>query len=190
VPAVNCLCGGKGYIVKDGEKVACDCSKVRRLAVYFPDAASAMDNPTEVMDEVLAMQFEDNVFCRLPRTATEGRTNLVKMSYLMVHDCPTYKILNVYELIEVYLSRHPVYSSLFQMTFPATILMEGYNEFPNVRQNDAILQFLDIAKRGGGKVLYLSRKSVTEQALVEYFKQNSWQLLEMTKNVEGGKRVV
>lgn len=42
-------CNNKRYIIEDGEKVACNCVKLQRLGVYFPDLAKIKKIDTELL---------------------------------------------------------------------------------------------------------------------------------------------
>lgn len=184
------LCDDQRFTIKDGVKEVCPCVKMKRLCIYFPDALSALETGEKDADLILGIEFVPNTVCRVRQSFPESQIDLIKLAYLMSLDCPSYKVLNVYELIEIYLSRHPQFSSLFELKFPAVILTEGYNEFPNVRQNDAILQFLDIAKRHGGDVLFLSRKREVSPVLIEYFERSDWGVLDMTLSSGSDQRAV
>jgi len=183
------VCKGTNYTIKDGVKEACICVRMRRLAIYFPAVTEALAAPAQTREAILAMEFKPLTYCHIQRGLSERESHLFKLAYLLSLDCPHYREFNVYELIEIYLRQHPDFDSLFKISFPATILTEGYNEFPNVRQNDAILQYLDIVKRQRGTVLFLSRKRESDPVLLEYFERNDWQIMDLTRG-RGGARAV
>lgn len=171
------ICGDLKYVVKDGERVACKCITQKHLYIYAPEQfVSAVKVPQAIRDKLWNM-FKapiDNAYMSMGKLIEEDVVNSMILYFLVSHLEPHYKILNVYELIEIYLSRHPHFKSLYELKFPAVVMLEGYNEFPNVRQNDAILQYLDIAAGNKSKVLYLSRKTAIDTPIMDYFKTHNW----------------
>lgn len=58
----------------------------------------------------------------------------------------TLKIMNAYELIEIYLGHNEEIKSIFDLRSDILILMYGYGEFENARQSDILVQTIENRK--------------------------------------------
>lgn len=173
-------CQDVGFIVKGGVKVSCVCSKFRRLAAYAPQLVKSVIQSDKGTREDFATTYEDDrrVFLRLRKGLNEVAVDTAIIFWLLKHQQPAFKVMNVYELIEIFLQHHPVYKSMFDLKFPALVLLQGYDEFPNVRQNDAILQVLEIMRRHDGLVLYISTRQDISPEIANYLKLHNWKIID------------
>lgn len=176
---------------KDGVRQACSCVHLRQLKIYAPVLIESMFKLSEKKRQEAKNLFskEGNYYLNIPRSEKEDFVNGVMLNFLLMNQCPKYAVINVYELIETFLGKHPKYNSMFQIDYPAIILTEGYNEFPNVRQEEAILQFLDIVKEKRYSVLLISRKK-TDELIMDYIRRNDWIQASRDQLPQGKKRVI
>lgn len=172
-------CKGLRFVVKNGEKVPCSCARARLLKSYAPDLVSAairVGKKNRARHEGV-FKGKPRCFMQLPAMTPIEQAKTMALYFLLAQGSPTFVQMNVYELIEIYLGRHPEFSSIYQLKFPACILYQGYNEFENKRQNDAILQFLDIAASHNSKMLYLCLKSSVDTLVLNYVQTHDWQVV-------------
>lgn len=180
-------CKDQGFVIKSGVKEPCVCAKMRKLLAYAPRLVKSLasvdkkirQESTEVFDE------SPSTFLRLRRGTNQNIVDMLMLFWLLKHGQPDFRDMNVYELIEIFLQHHPTFKSMYDLKFPALILLEGYDEFPNRRQSEAIMQVLEIMRTENSKVLFVSLKPATEQAILDYFKIHNWKTIDLTKGGKG-----
>lgn len=188
MPGKECgICHDTGFTVVGGVKKICVCTKFRRLAAYAPQLiGSVIKSEKQVRDEFSDIFGDDKrTYLKLRKGLNEISVDVAIAFWLLKHNMPTYRIMNVYELIEIFLQHHPTYKSMFEIKFPALILLQGYDEFPNVRQNDAILQVLEIMRRSDGLVLYISSRQDDPPEIATYLRLHNWKII--NKQSGGGE---
>jgi len=180
------LCGDLHYVVKGGIRTPCLCKIMLKLGAYCEKQVKALRSLSQEERElVLSTKFVGDTYLKLKPSVNEALIDSLTLVFLISRGCLPYRIFNVYELLDVYFGNHPEFKSLFHIKVPIVVLGEGYNEFPNIRQSDAILQLLDITKRYDSKVLFVSKKPITSPELVKYFCDQSWGQIDYSGSVGG-----
>ena len=179
-------CGGAGFYFKQGngtrkssEKIICVCSLVKKYITYAPNLLSSLIRLDEEERKKIYNCFTSsarNYFFRLSFDVSEDIVKSIILSFCITKKSKPFVLLNIYELIEIFLSKHPVYNSFFDIKTPLCILLQGYAEFRNVRQFEFVLQFLNIL-REETDVLYISREEVANDVL-QFFIQSGWKMIE------------
>lgn len=176
------LCNELEYIVKDGKRIPCVCARVRKLKAYFPYVHLDKVRKVSVKE---AMKYAESLpigkNLSIVTDVKEESLNLILLFYLLRVGSPSYHIMNSYELVEIYLEHHPEFKSILEISYDYLIVLYGYNEMANRRQEDLLLQLFDHYRRLDKKIIFVSRsggQSLTQ--LPRYIMDNQWGTKDMT----------
>lgn len=175
--SVTCkICGDLEYVVKGKIRVPCKCARIKKLKAYFPYVDLNKVSPSAA--QVAIKQCKDypinkNLF--LQTNLPEETLNLILLFYLLKLGSPSYTIMNSYELVEIYLEKHPAYKSYLEINYDCLVILHGYSEMENKRSEELLLQLLDNYRRMNKFVVFATRVSILQgSALSRYVTDNAW----------------
>jgi len=101
----------------------------------------------------------------------------------------SYSVWHAYELIEVFLQHHPTTQSIFDISDDIAIVMCGFEEFANKRQEDILLQLMDV-RRSRNKItwIFYNGNNFPWGRVSSYMSNNKYQTLQMD-HTGGSSRV-
>lgn len=176
------ICGGLQYIELKGKRVPCECL-LRKVVNGYLKALGPTKGPLLISQKILDEIDSEKDMVISTGSLSQDRLNIV-LAYLLlkrgVHR--TYQVRNVYELIEIFLGHIEGIKSIFELTSDILILLSGYYEFENKRQEDILLQTL-ANRRRQGRITWLVLKGTSNRIpnVVDYTKENEYQKLDLTK---------
>ncbi len=175
------LCGGFGYTIIGGKRIVCYCLTRRQILSRY-SFLKFVDFKT--VDLKKALKFSESLnsskIC-MKVSFSEPFFYTVLAMYFINNSVLNFRLFNVYELIEIFLNKHPDFKSLFEIQARYLVLMMGWNEFENRRQEDVILQMLDICKVRGVSVMFCVKESVSESNfpnVFRYMRENNFKFVE------------
>jgi len=142
------ICKDQRYIIENDVKVKCICVSREKLKIYLRKLRPL--TPVDTIGfHVLPLgdiDSNDNLFIRW------NQMDMKKINGVLAHllvKCGvyrTYSVYHAYELIEIFLQHHPDIKSIFDIRDDVSIILCGFEEFANKRQEDIILQLLDVRR--------------------------------------------
>ena len=159
------LCKDLGYTVVEGKRKPCLCKIHKKIHSTYP-FLNGVHCPEESLELAFKHAQELPVSKKIClRTYLTMQGFYVQLAIYFINNKITdYKIFNAYELIDIFLGKHPDYKSFFSIRTGFLVLTFGWNEFENKRQEDVILQMLDICKTRFVPVLFCLKPWISEKA--------------------------
>lgn len=128
-------------------KIACSCLGKLKLHARFKTLG-----PYEFDRKFLSplRRVNPGDLCILTEVKSQAKINgAVGLMWAKAGLSKYLRVMNAYELIEIYLGNLESYKSIFELKMDILVLMYGYSEFENRRQSDIILQTMENRRRLG-----------------------------------------
>jgi len=174
------ICKGMKYTVSDGKRVKCVCLISARAASYLKPLGEIKSPGKKVLEEIKRLKQRGDLYL------IYNEKNLAKIAgifaYLLLKrgGFLSYRVLNVYEIVEIFLGKYEDIDSVFKLKEEVLILTNGFREMENVRQEDLVLQTLENRKRLGKSTWFFSRGFKNPLATVDsYMKENDFEVLNL-----------
>lgn len=147
------LCLGFGVLLKQGHRQACLCLIRKRVKAYLAPLGPAVEPSPQVVSVFDENDHKRNLYISSVEHNTLIAKGIFAVLLLRGGFTRTYRFLNMYELIEIYLGKRDE-NSIFTLKDDVLMLTYGFNEFANKRQEDIVLQLLDF-RQGLKKITWI-----------------------------------
>lgn len=140
-------CNDLRYVVIDGKRQPCRCLLIAKAEAFLRPLGKAVLPDEAHLRYLVSVPLGPYMIFRT-RLSVQAEIN-GRLAVLLLRQKAPFQVLNVYELIEIYLGNYPEIRSIFSLRSPLLLLLHGYEEFENKRQPDIILQTLENRQRLG-----------------------------------------
>jgi len=152
------ICNGMRFVMKDGIRYPCTCAKRQKMLAEYPFLTRLDLNKANlpwVKAQFDAFTLDVKRSCVVVECSRIKEAELfVFMMLLLMMKPESYCVLNTYEMVEIFLGKHDKFQSVFSINTKTVCLLLGWNEMTNCRHEELVLQYLDICKTRGVRVLF------------------------------------
>jgi len=153
-------CRDLKYEIKNGKRVPCSCFVGMRAQVYLRPLGDIEKPSAGMITKVKTVVPHSNIFINF-KGGKQSEQNGV-LAHLLLRSGRSFEVLNAYELIEIFLGHMAErYQSVLEIRAPLLIILFGYAEMENRRQEDLILQVLDNRIRLGLHTWFVCKGPMT-----------------------------
>lgn len=173
-------CDGLNYVVEGGKRLACICVVKRKIRLYLGTFGQIACPSSGAVDVLKGLDPNQNLY--LLGTESDMSRIYGALSMLLVHSgqFKSFRVMNVYELIEVFLGKLDFADSVFKLNERILILLNGFHEMENRRQEDLILQTLENRRRMGTFTWFYNRGRTNPLKAVDtYLRGNKFKVVEL-----------
>lgn len=157
---VECqVCKDTHFIEKDGKRKVCECRVKRRVKHYLKDLGKIEESGVWDLKEFKELDTNQNLYILWSQRNTAKIQGLIARLLLTKGTTRHYKVLQTYELVEIFLGNHPLTNSLFKLSYSPLILINGLIEMENKRLELITLQVLENRKLNGRVTWFINCKT-------------------------------
>jgi len=173
-------CEGTNFVIKGETRELCGCIKKRKIQHYLRTLGRLSD-PGELAIKVLEkVDPSKNLYILCNERDMAKISGMFAFLLIRRARFDSFKVMNVYELIEVFLGKHDDADSIFKLNDSVLMLTNGFQEMENRRQEDLILQTLENRRRSGKVTWFYNRGRSNPLKLVDSFlRENGFEVVDI-----------
>lgn len=178
-------CDYLGFHWKDGKRQACECMLMRKMKNKFAKIGEVKIDHS-LLEKVEKIDPHKDFFIECQGIQQNKINGMIAFQWARFGIDRSLEVRNVYELIEIFLGHFEYPKSIFELTTEVLVLLSGYCEFENKRQEDIILQTLENRRRLQRPTWIITIDNRIKE-VGAYVSRNQWQHLSMDFRQPTGK---
>jgi len=173
-------CNDIHFVIKDGKRIICKCQVQRRIKHYLKDLNEIEEPGVWDLSAFDGLDTNQNLYILWNQSNTAKILGLVARLLLTKGTGRQYKVLQTYELVEIYLGLHPLTDSLFKLDWNPLILISGLMEMENKRIELITLQVLENRKLSGRFTWFINKGKTNRLSNVDaYLNSNKFHRIDV-----------
>lgn len=176
-------CKDIGFRLEGERRVTCACIFKKKIKRFLTKLLPIKEPPVSYLQFLDKFTPKSNYYI-LSDISDIAVVNGILAKMLLKFGLDTsYTILNIYELVDIFLGHNPEYQSIFDIYHKVVILTAGYNEMENKRLEEITIQFMTQKLRKGDFIwLYNNGLSCNYNLILDFMKSNGYQELNYAKS--------
>jgi len=177
-------CGDTHFVTKDEKRVICKCQVQRRIKYYLKGLSKTEEPGVWDLPAFSELDTDQNLYILWNQNNTAKIQGLIARLLLTKGTGRNYKVLQTYELVEIYLGLHPLTDSLFKLSWSPLILVNGLMEMENKRIELITLQVLENRKLNGQVTWFINKGKTNRLPNVDsYLNSNNFHRIDIGESI-------